>query len=90
MGQVLLDSKLLLETVEKGGVHGTLSFSLSKYLCSTAARWILRKDGNGKIFALEELKSSKQIVTWEGGIHPNTYQLAGTASQKGGWGDTDG
>lgn len=41
MGQVLLDSKLLLETVEKGGVHGTLSFSLSKYLCSTAARWIL-------------------------------------------------
>lgn len=43
MGQVSLDSKLLLETVEKGGVHGTLSFSLSKYLCSTAARWILEK-----------------------------------------------
>lgn len=44
-----------------------------KYLCSTVARWILQRDGIDKIFALEELRSSKQIITWEGGIHPNTY-----------------
>ena len=67
--QVLLDSKLLLETVEKGGVRhlGTHSLSLLINICiALRVRKMLQKDSKDKIFALEELRASKQLVTWEG------------------------